>query len=359
MTTVTIYSDTADGYCNSSSTSYTSASNGTGVGASPAPVVGYVGQYIIGGTTYVVNLGYLKFDTSSIPDDAEITSVTLSCYGYNDLSTTDFTVEARLHDWGASLTSADWIAGSALSGKTLLASRSSSGWNTSGYNTFTENGSNFRNNINKTGTTYIVLCSAEHTAQSPPTNDEYIGLYFSDETGTSKDPKLEITYSTAHTKSVSGTMGALTGALSAGHIYTKAIAGAISSMTSTITKATNKAISGTFSASGSLSKLTAKALSGTAGALSGAVSSAAVILHQISGTMGALSGTVSDLQTGFGANLTGAIGSMSGSISRSIGKSVSGTLTASGNVFKMNTFRFAIMKAGTVVRKVIQGGRDY
>lgn len=360
MTTVTIYSDTADGYCNSSSTSYTSASNGTGIGASPAAAVGYVGQYIIGGTTYVVHLGYLKFDTSSIPDDAEITSVTLSCYGYNDLSTTDFTVEARLHDWGASLTSADWIAGSALSGKTLLASRSSLGWNTSGYNTFTENGSNFRNNINKTGTTYIVLCSAEHTAQSPPTNDEYIGLYFSDETGTSKDPKLEITYSTAHTKSVSGTMGALSGTLTKGHAYTKAIAGAISSITSAITKVTNKAVSGSSGiVSGDNSKLITKSFSGAAGALSGAVSSAAVILHQISGTMGALSGTVSDLQTGFGANLTGAVGSMSGSISRSIGKSVSGTLTASGNVFKMNTFRFAIMKAGTVVRKVIQGGRDY
>lgn len=358
MTTVTIYSDTSDGYCSSISTSYTSASDGTGVGASPSATVGYVGQYIIN-TTYYVNISYLKFDTSSIPDDAEITSVTLYCYGYLDLSTTDFSIEARLHDWGATLTAADWVAGSNLGSKTLLASRSSLGWSTVGYNGFTENGSNFRNNINKTGTTYIILCSAEHANQSPPSNNEYVGLYFSDETGTSKDPKLEITYSTAHTKSVSGTVGTLSGALSAGHVYTKAIAGTINSMTSALVRTINKAVSGNLASTGVVSKLTTKSFAGAIGALSGAMSSAAVILHQISGTMGALSGTVSDLQTGFGANLTGAVGSISGSISRSVVKSVSGTLTATGKVFKMNTFRSAIMKAGTVVRRVIQGGRDF
>lgn len=363
MTTLTVYSSTADGYIASEGTSYSLAANGTGdtFAALDTMLGGNLGQWTSSGPRYYFWESFIQFDTSSIPDSAGITSATLYIYGSDDGSTTDFTIEARLHDWGASLTTADFVTGANLSSKTLLASFNTSGFSTSGYNEFTENGSNLRNNINKTGTTYIILCSAEQTNESPPPTDtsEYVGIWLSDQTGTSNDPKFVITYSTAYTQSISGTMGGLTGALSAGHVYTKAISGAISSIVSTLTRTVNKATSGEFSATGVISKFTTKTFAGVSGTLSGSMTYVRVILHQISGTMGSLSGTVSDLQTGFGVNLTGAIESVSGSISRSVRKSVSGAFTATGKVFKMNTFRSAIIKAGTVVRKTIQSGRDY
>jgi len=357
MTTVTIYSDTADGYIYSSSTSYTTASNGNFLNVSSSEPIGFLGQYPNSGSYYIYQT-FLKFDTSSIPDDAQITSVTLSCYGYTGSPPTSFSIEARLHDWDTTLTTADWVAGSNLSSKALLATINSSGWSTSGYNALTENGNNLKNNINKTGTTYIILCSGEQTNGSPPTNDEYVGLYYTDETGTSKDPKLEITYSTTYTQSTSGTTGTLTGVLSAGHVYTQAIAGAISSITSTLTRVANKAVAGSITPDGVVSKLTTKSFSGAIGAVSGAVTTVDVILHEISGTMGALSGTVSSLQTGFGMALAGSIENLSGSISRVINKSLAGALTPSAILYRANTFRFAFMKAGSVVKKVIQGGRD-
>ena len=362
MTTVTIYSDIADGYIASEGTPYSLAANGTGdsFAAVNGGVFGNIGQWTNASPRYYIWQSFIQFDTSSIPDDAVITSATLYLYGSSDTSDVDFTIEARLHDWGASLTTADYVIGSNLSSKTLLASMSTSGFITSGYNSLTENGSNLRDNINKTGTTYIVLCSAEQTNGSPPPTNtqEYVAIYLSEQTDTSNDPKLEITYSTAYTQSTSGTMGALSGALAAGHIYTQAIAGAIGSITSSITRVINKAVAGSITSTGTVSKLATKSFAGSAGALSGAVTTAAVILHEITGTMGALSGTVSSLQTGFGVALSGSIENLSGLISRAINKSLAGTLTPSAILYRANTFRFAFMKAGSVVRKVIQGGRD-
>ena len=361
MTTVTAYGISRDGYLlGADNTVYSAAREGTTtVGYNLAALI--AGQY--GAGSYACYESFIAFDTSSIPDGATITQVELSLYLTDDKSDTDFTVQVRPKTWtGSGLTPADWVAGADIDALTLLATLNSSGIGATGaYKTFAENGSNFRAAINKTGNTELILTSSRHAAGNTPTGYEYLVFQDADNAGTDQDPKLVVTYTenTNYTQSTSGTTGSLSGVLSAGHVYTQAIAGAISSMTSALTRVINKATSGNFSATGATSKFTTKTFAGVSGTLSGSMTYVRVILHQISGTMGSLSGTVSDLQTGFGVNLTGAVGSMSGSISRSIGKSVSGTLTATGKVFKMNTFRSAIIKAGTVIRKVIQGGRDF
>ena len=210
MTTLTAYSSAADGYIESESTSYSSARAGTGSPVTALDTQGFctVGQRAGGGGDYHCYAAFLDFDTSGIPDDATITAVELSLYGSFDASDTDFDIEARLHDWGASLTTADWVAGADLGAKTLLASKATSGWSASAYNAFTENGSSFRDSINKTGVTRVIVCSSRHRAGNTPTGDERITFYAAEEASTTKDPKLVVTYTTSTTHEAAAALAA-------------------------------------------------------------------------------------------------------------------------------------------------------
>ena len=219
VTTATFYASTADGYLSSRDDDYSLARAGTGasLASSPTASEGYVGQAADGapGFLYQCTEGFLSFDTSSIPDDAAILSVTLSLYGDTDSSTTDFTINARAHDWGAGITTADWVAGASLSAKTLLATFATSGWSVAGYNDFTSEAA-FLTAINKTGTTYIILSSSRHEGNNTPSGDEYVQWETANNTGTSKDPKLTVVYSEAAGPLVGGRLvggGVLTGRL--------------------------------------------------------------------------------------------------------------------------------------------------
>lgn len=376
MTIDTFYSESADGFIESShSTTYSTARSGGGSKVAPTTEVYLqVGQNYIGGFGYYLYETFLSFDTSTIPDSAIISSVTLSLHGgdYVDQSTTDFTIEARTYDWGASLTTADWVAGADLTSNTLLASRSTSGWSTSAYNDLTENGSNFVSAINKTGITRIILCSSRTKDGNTPTGAEYVNLGASEKSGTSNDPKLSVTYVLGPSlsgsitmsgavyrqvnKSLSGTTGNLTGALTVGAAYFKELAGSVGNLTGSLVRATNKALSGTFTGIGSLTKFITKSFSGTTGTLEATMNATKTKLVSLTGTMGTLSGVVTSVQTGFGVALSGSISSISGSIGRTTNKALSGAITPTGRVTLLGTFRSAIMKAGTIIRRTIQGG---
>lgn len=207
MATLTAYAAAADGYVRSGDPTYSTARAGASLETGDAAAFYNLGQ-TWNGFNYLIYEVFLSFDTSSIPDDAVISAVELSLYGNGDLSDTDFDIEARLYDWGASVTTADWVAGASLGGYTLLASRSTSGLSVAGYNAFTENGSNFRDNINKTGTTSILLCSSRHRAGNTPTGNEYVTFFSTDETGTTKDPKLVVTYTTSTTHTAAAALSA-------------------------------------------------------------------------------------------------------------------------------------------------------
>lgn len=214
MTTATIYAGAADGVVQSDHTTvYSTARSGNNLNAGSGAAYGSVGQY--GTIPYICYEMFLSFDTSSIPDGATISAVTLSLYGKADASDTDFTINARAYDWGASLTTADWIAGASLSGNTLLATFATSGFSAAGYNDFTSE-SAFLTAINKTGTTYIVLSSSRHEGANAPSGNEYVSTYLADEAGTTKDPKLTVVYSEVTGPLVGGRLvggGALAGRL--------------------------------------------------------------------------------------------------------------------------------------------------
>lgn len=115
---------------------------------------------------------FLSFDTSDI--SGTITSVVLSLYGTGDGSADDFIVEARLHDWGPTLGDTDWVPGGDLGSKTLLAAKPTNvGW-ASNYNALTSEAA-FAANINRSGSTRMVICSSDHReGNEPPTYFNYI-----------------------------------------------------------------------------------------------------------------------------------------------------------------------------------------
>lgn len=189
LTTYTLYATTACGEIDSSNATYATARAGSGLsvwvpGAGQGLAVGQVA-----GATKTCVEGFLDFDTSGVAGTVQ--SVTLSLYGNQDFSTTDFTIEARLHDWGGTLETTDWVAGADLSSKTLLASyATASGW-AGGYRSFTSEAA-FVANINQAGHTRFLVDSSRHVAGNSPTTDEYVNFYTSAQAGTTQDPKLVI-----------------------------------------------------------------------------------------------------------------------------------------------------------------------
>lgn len=194
MSTLTVFGDTADGYVQSFGAVYSTVRSGDSLLLDPggADQMAF-GQRIDGGT-YAVEEGFIAFDTSSLGASAIISAVALSLYGVSDQSTTNFTAEARVDDWGATCTTGDFVAGGSLSTLTRVATFASAGFAVGAYNAFSEDGTNFQSNVNKTGTTRLVLCSANTVANITPTTREYLQCNSANAAGTTNDPKLVITY---------------------------------------------------------------------------------------------------------------------------------------------------------------------
>lgn len=153
-----------------------------------------VGQDFNGGPDYDCFEAFTQFDTSGVPDTDTVSGVVLSCDGSTNLSTTDFTANARIFNWGAGVTTADWVDPTGSLG-TLVATWASSGYSAT-YNAFTSEAA-FPANINLTGVTYLMLISARHEAGTTPPDRELVIFNDATPAGTSTDPKLDITHAAA------------------------------------------------------------------------------------------------------------------------------------------------------------------
>jgi uncharacterized membrane protein len=196
MSVLTIYSTTDDGYVSSlHASTYSTARSGSGstLTAFTSDTTVIMGQsYVTPYGGYTCYEAFLGFDTSILPDTASISTAVLSLYGQTDSSATDFTIEARLRDWGSTVETGDYVAGASLSALTSLATFATSGFSASGYNAFTNVA--MPANVNKTGYTRIICYSSRHSGNNTPTGLEYVVVYSGDQSGTSNDPKLVITY---------------------------------------------------------------------------------------------------------------------------------------------------------------------
>lgn len=476
-TVSTFYSGTSDGYLVSVHATYATARSTHSGGTSPSDTATTMvcGQQKPG--DFQLYEMFVQFDTSAIDDGDTVSQAVLSLYGTVDLSTTDFTAEARVSDWGASLTTADWIAGESLSSLTRVATHASAGFTTSAYNDFTEDGLNFRSAVNTTGATRLILVSDRLVAGTEPTGNELWIVSTADETGTTQDPKLVVTHTAAtpptitsgptttyasgtcttptvtwgitftatdaeqtgsnaltyyirtsstfgsgtqvatgtctsgsskvvtglaynasgvvegtqtlylhiydgalntvtassftlvrrFIKSVAGTGGTLSGALSKSSIYSRAVAGAISSIsgalsrvtgkaltgisggiTGVLAKNTNKAVTGVSGLlSASLTRTTQKALLGISGSLSGITSGVKIAVIELVGVVSSLSGTVT-FSLVFGKALAGSISSITGGISKTISKSLSGALGSLAASIAKSTVKSFSGTAGVV-----------
>lgn len=186
----TFLAGTIDGHLQSVNAAYATARTGGTIGLDNTNTNIYIGQR----TAYTVYEGYIQFDTSGLPDDCTITDVVLSLYGSGG-DAQGFTVNARAYNWGASLTTADWVSGADLHVLPLLATIPQSVLKgAAAYHDFTSEAA-FLTNINKTGSTYIILSSSRHEEGTAPSTYERVTPR-SANMGAGYEPKLVVTYTT-------------------------------------------------------------------------------------------------------------------------------------------------------------------
>jgi len=201
---------TVDGYVGKAAGSWAAAhdaSNGTSADTS-ATTLSIRGRWRSSASEYQIDRTFVLFDTSSIGDTDTITAATL------DLYVTAVTNADNDGDDYLALASSSPATNTALIttdfndvGSTEYGSVPDLGALTaSAYNTITltETG---RNTISKTGVSKFSVREGHDMENVAPVDDNRVVASSADETGTSQDPKLTVTYTAA------GAVGALLGVI--------------------------------------------------------------------------------------------------------------------------------------------------
>ena len=155
------------------------------------------------GTNYRVGRSFMYFDTSGITGN--VLTATIKIYGYtgNDGSVIAVKSTAFGGDGGTALANGDidaitgWTTGASAAGNVTDYSNSitTSSWNTGAYNSLTGT-SNLKNDMKNNDV--VIICFMDYTNDylnsAPTSNDTFnIGAYYTDYTGTSRDPYIEYT----------------------------------------------------------------------------------------------------------------------------------------------------------------------
>lgn len=209
MPALTLYCDATDGtLLSQDSGDYEAARAGTGdigVTADTTGVTAIIGQRAVGGA-YQVRQYFLAFDLSAagLPADAVVTAASLTVWFTNDSSGTDFTVEARQHDWGTALAAGDWVPGAGLAAKTLLASLTTAGLAVGDYSSLTNAGTALVDAIQSTQAAAVavgvgavlraVVCSSHQTADTPPGGTDLVTAQTDDWPYGGRAARLTVTY---------------------------------------------------------------------------------------------------------------------------------------------------------------------
>jgi hypothetical protein len=160
MATTVVFGDEADAHVSGRNNTYATArTTGTDIFNGPSDVIA-IGQRFVT-PQYRCEQGVVAFDTSTIL--GTVTGADLTLQASTNLSTTDFTIEARLHDWGATAEIADFVSGADLASKTLLATYDTvDGWTAAAI--FTDVA--MAASVNQSGFTRLVLASDRHRTAS-------------------------------------------------------------------------------------------------------------------------------------------------------------------------------------------------
>lgn len=195
MATTVVYGDASDGVIRSGNDGvYANSQAGVGFNAGTGLFDYWVGQEFTGALYYIWE-AFWAFDTSSIPDNAVISDAVISLYGKAGASVAGSSAwdhQLRLDDWGVSMTTADWVATGGLSALPLLAHLAQVSVSNAAHNAFVTD--DLVANINKTGFTRMVHSSSRVAAGTTPTGSETQGWESADQSGTTNDPKMTVTY---------------------------------------------------------------------------------------------------------------------------------------------------------------------
>lgn len=163
------------------------------------------------------------FNTASIDDAATISAAVLSLYGFGKTdglsATPNIDIYTSTPASNTALANGDYlqIGTTSQTGTPVTYS----GWSTSAYNAFTFNGTGI-GNVSKTSVSKFGARNANYdVANTPPTWSSaasFMQCYFADESGTTNDPKLVVTYSTSIDVTVASSILAATFSLPAGAV---------------------------------------------------------------------------------------------------------------------------------------------
>ena len=206
--------------------------------------VGQIGNVTGGGNYYVYRL-FLKFDTSAIGGGSTVNQVNLSLVAVADNSSADFDVEINKGGWSGSEDPVGAGNMETVFDNILAATKDVTWRNTSGMslNTQYTSPNMDTSHIEKAGTTYYSLISAEDVANSTPgaSTPEHIDIAMQDHGTSGYRPVLTIDYSTS---------------------YPQAAAGAFTPIGS-LSKDVSKLATGSVTPAGVTSKITSKIFSGS------------------------------------------------------------------------------------------------
>lgn len=206
-TTLSIQTTDVDGYVvGASSASYATARTTTpGSFAGSGGSTLFLGQALSGGN-YQNFEAFVSFDTSAIPDTATVVSATLQLTP-GGLPSSDATLEARAYNFGATVTTADFVDGSTLSAKTLCASAPVTPATPVDTPIVLTSTSDFPAAINKTGSTRFVIGTAAMASGVAPVGNDGWSVYGYAAATPSFRPILTIVYRTTVDKYVKLVVG--------------------------------------------------------------------------------------------------------------------------------------------------------
>ena len=187
--TLDFTADAADGWIQNTSRTYTTAQE------APKGTVSDINTNIIIGqnSTYSVERGYLFFNTSLIPDTANITTATLRLYGASDSSTKDFLLlvySGQPTYPTKPLQPTDFQANKYTTNVTKTIFNTTS-FSTTGYN----NISLMTTAINKTGFTKLIIWSSrDANIMQPQAGVTEVVTVYANEKGSDYQPQLVVVY---------------------------------------------------------------------------------------------------------------------------------------------------------------------
>ena len=213
MATLVVYQnvdvDVPDwGYARSGGTTYAQARGGTGHTKDMMGFSGQrVGQEVTAAPTYYVYQSYFEFNTSALGTSAVVSAVVLEMSQWLDAPVQGFLAEVRPKDFAVPTVGTDYVPGGSIAAIALYASWNAAGF-VGGYEwaVFTSLDPAFRDGINKTGMTKLMLASSRTRLNNAPTNTNPEFTTFMGGSEGANDPRLTITYTTVVVKTGSAAM---------------------------------------------------------------------------------------------------------------------------------------------------------